>query len=90
MQIFESLLFINGQWRRGSDEAFVDVINPSTEAVVGKVAVATAADVQLAIDAADKGFKHWKQVSAQHRKLILKETADLIQDRKEALSIAMT
>ncbi len=90
MHVFESLLFINGQWRRGSDDAFVDVINPSTEAVVGKVAVAAAADVQLAIDAADKGFKHWKQVSAQQRKLILKKTAVLIQERKEALSIAMT
>ena len=90
MHVLYSLLFSSGQWRRGSAGAFVDVVNPSTEAVVGKVAVAAAADVQLAIDAADRGFKHWRQVSAQQRKLILKKTAVLIQERKETLSIAMT
>jgi succinate-semialdehyde dehydrogenase/glutarate-semialdehyde dehydrogenase len=90
VQIFESLLFINGEWRSGSDGTFEDVINPSNEEVVGKVAVATEADVHLALAAADKGFRHWKTVSPQQRKAILKKTALLVQQRKEELSRAMT
>lgn len=90
MSIYQSLLYINGQWRVGSDGSFLDVINPATEKVSGKVAVATAADVQLAIDAADAGFKHWKQVSPQERKQLLKKIASLVQQRREALATAMT
>lgn len=90
MQLFESLLFINGEWRPGSDSAFSDVINPSTEGVIGRVAVATKADVQLAINSADAGFKLWKMVSPLQRRLILKKTAQLIHQRKDELAEAMT
>jgi len=90
VQLFESLLYINGEWRSGSNGIFNDVINPATEEVIGKVAVATEADIQLAINSADTGFKHWKTVSPQQRKLILKKTALLIQQRREDLAEAMT
>ena len=90
MQLFESLLFINGEWLPGSDGTFSDVINPSTEDVIGRVAVATKEDVQLAINAADAGFKLWKMVSPQQRRLILKKTAQLIHLRRDELAEAMT
>jgi len=90
VQLFESLLFINGEWLPGSDGTFSDVINPSTEDVIGRVAVATKEDVQLAINAADAGFKLWKMVSPQQRRLILKKTAQLIHLRRDELAEAMT
>ena len=90
MSLPNSKLYINGEWCNGEENTFLDVINPSTEKVISQVAIASASDIQRAIDAADSGFKHWKTVSPQQRKQVLKKIAGLVEDRREALAEAMT
>jgi succinate-semialdehyde dehydrogenase/glutarate-semialdehyde dehydrogenase len=50
-------LYINGKWRPALAGDTLDVINPATEEVIGNVARAREADLDEALDSADKAFK---------------------------------
>lgn len=52
-------LFINGQWRPGNSKKWSNVINPATEDIAGKFAVADTSDLDEALEAADTAFKSW-------------------------------
>lgn len=90
MPKYESLLYINAEWCSANNQGTKDVINPATEEIVGSVAQATREDIQRAIQAAKTGFDHWRKVSPQERKTILKKIASLIMERRESLALMMT
>ena len=48
--------YIDGQWVQPKGSQTVDVINPATEAVAGRVTLGTADDVDAAVRAARKAF----------------------------------
>ena len=48
-------LWIGGKWRKSSDGARFDVIDPATENKIASVASASVEDAKLAIDAARAG-----------------------------------
>ena len=52
-------LWIGGQWRKSSDGARFDVIDPATENKVASVASATVEDAKAALDAASAAFPGW-------------------------------
>ena len=64
-------LYINGQWRPGSEGARFDVLNPADESVLASVASATPEDAIAAIDAADAAFADWAGRSARERSEII-------------------
>jgi succinate-semialdehyde dehydrogenase/glutarate-semialdehyde dehydrogenase len=49
-------LYIDGKWRPAVTGDTLDVINPATEEVIGQVARAQHADLDEALEAADKAF----------------------------------
>ena len=49
-------LWIGGKWRKSSDGARFDVIDPATENKVASVASATVEDAKAALDAASAAF----------------------------------
>ena len=49
-------VFINNEWRDGSDNTTIDLINPTNGQVYTKVSEATAKDVDIAVEAAQKAF----------------------------------
>ena len=49
-------LYINGEWRNARSGRSAPVVNPATEEVIGNVAHAGKADLDEALEAADKGF----------------------------------
>jgi len=49
-------VFINNEWREGSNKTTIDVLNPTTGKLLTKIAEATAADVDLAVKAAQTAF----------------------------------
>jgi succinate-semialdehyde dehydrogenase/glutarate-semialdehyde dehydrogenase len=69
-------LFIDGVWRPGGEAATAPVIDPATEAITSRVAIATAADVDAAIDAAVRGFAIWRAMSPQARADVLDAVAN--------------
>jgi succinate-semialdehyde dehydrogenase/glutarate-semialdehyde dehydrogenase len=83
-------LFIDGQWRDSRSGKTIDVINPATEEVVGTVAHADKADLDLAITAAEKGFRIWRKLPPLDRSRIMRNAADLLRQRIEAVAALMT
>ena len=52
-------LWIGGKWRKASDGARFDVIDPATENTVASVASATVEDAKAAVDAASDAMEGW-------------------------------
>ena len=80
-------VFIGGQWQAPIDGGLIDVISPSTEAVIATAAVAGPADVEAAVAAARWAFDHgpWPTSSAHERAAALERMADGVQARAELL-----
>jgi len=83
-------LYIDGQWRDASDGARIDVVNPADEQVVGSVPVATAADLDDALAAADRGWRAWREVDAWTRSAALRKAAGLLRERIDDLARVLT
>ena len=85
-----TLLLIDGIWRESSDGRWIDVVNPATEEVIGKVAHASQADLDASLEAATRGFRVWKDVSPLERSRTMRRAADLLRERCEQIAVLMT
>lgn len=83
-------LLINGVWRNGSAGEWLPVLNPATEQQIGRLAVATKADLDDALTAAKAGFQQWRQVSAFERSKVLRQAAVYLRDDAESLATELT
>lgn len=66
-------------------EAGIDVVNPSTGEVIGRVPDMTEAQAKDALNAAEKGFKTWSAKSPAERKTIIMAYADILESNRERL-----
>ncbi|HEY9235869.1 MULTISPECIES: aldehyde dehydrogenase family protein [Phenylobacterium] len=82
--------YIDGQWVDPVELKTLDVINPATEAVVGKIALGGAADVDKAVKAARKAFPAWSQTSREERIEVLNRILAEYQKRFGDLATAVT
>ena len=55
-------LLLDGQWTAAKEGRTIDVINPATHEILGKVAFASEADLDIALTAAARGFNTWRAV----------------------------
>lgn len=78
--------YINGAWVDAQNGNTWQVLNPATEEVVETVPFGDATDVNLAIDAANQAFTHWKNTNPYQRGDILKKVAQLMRERSAALA----
>lgn len=76
----DTKLFINGVWRDGSNGRAAEVRNPATGERIGNVALADAADLEVALMAAERAFASWRSVSAYQRATILRRAAQILRD----------
>ena len=76
--------FIDNKWFQ-SKETY-DVINPSTEEVLGSASKASNEQVNQAIQSAAKGFLSWKKTQAWERSKKIRKIADLIRERKDVIA----
>jgi len=83
-------LFINGKWRPARSGKTIAVLNPATEEPIGTVAHAERADLDEALEAAAKGFKVWRAVSAFDRCKIMRKAAGLMRERADAIAPLLT
>ena len=83
-------LLINGEWRDAIGGETIPVIDPATEEVIGKIAHARKADLDLALEAANKGFKVWRDTSPLDRSKLMRKAADILRSRVEEIAFMMT
>jgi len=82
--------YINGEWIESNSKKFIEVNNPATLEIIGKVPNCGTEETKFAIEAANSAWKDWKMKSAKHRSDILRNWYNLILENKEDLAIIMT
>jgi len=60
-------LYVNGEWVEPAGKGVLDVINSTTEEVMGRVPEGTAEDINRAVAAARAAFDSWSATSAAER-----------------------
>ncbi|HAB56791.1 MAG: NAD-dependent succinate-semialdehyde dehydrogenase [Acidimicrobiaceae bacterium] len=84
----ELRLFIGGEWRGGAET--LPVVNPSTEAEIGRLPVATPADLDDALAAAETGFAIWRHTPPRDRSDLIRRAAALMRDRHNEIAHSIT
>ena len=82
--------YINGEWVEPAETKTLDVINPATEEVCGKIALGNATDVDKAVKAARAAFPAWSQTTREERLEVLGRILAEYQKRFGDLATAVT
>ncbi|MGD8167752.1 NAD-dependent succinate-semialdehyde dehydrogenase [Herbiconiux sp. P16] len=83
-------LLIDGTWIPTGERVVLDVENPADRSVVGRVPVATEADVDAAAAAAGRAWAEWRRTSPYERAALIVAAADLLRERADDIARAMT
>ncbi|NUS22387.1 MAG: NAD-dependent succinate-semialdehyde dehydrogenase [Mesorhizobium sp.] len=83
---FSHGLYIGGKWRPSSDGRVIEVVDPSTEAVIAAVPDATLADAAAAVEAAAQAAASWRETPPRKRSEILRRCFELMTERAETLA----
>jgi succinate-semialdehyde dehydrogenase/glutarate-semialdehyde dehydrogenase len=85
-----NLLLIDGVWSPSADGRRMEVIDPATEEIIDTVPIATAADLDRALAAADRAWRTWRDVDAWSRSATIRRVASSIRDRAESIAAILT
>lgn len=79
-------MYIDGQFVTWQGDAWIDVINPSTEALLSRIPDGTAEDARKAIDAAERAQPAWEALPAIERAGWLRNISAGIRERAREIS----
>ena len=82
--------YINGAWVDPVSPKTLDVTDPATAKVCGKISLGTAADVDKAVKAAAKAFRSWSRTTREQRLALLDKIIDEFTRRVPELGDAIT
>ena len=86
----DRLMLIDGEWVGASDGALRESTNPATGEVLGSYPQATKADVDRALEAAQRGKKEWAALSHGERKQVILKAADLFDQHLDEIASMVT
>jgi len=79
---------IDGAAHRG--EAFIDVLNPATEAVIAAAPDCSREELDAAVEAAGKAFPAWSAMPFDERRALLLRLADALLEQVEPMARLLT
>jgi len=79
-------LFIGGAWVAPAGAETIDVVNASTEEVMGRIPQGTQADVDAAVAAARDAFEGWAAVAPDERAALLAAVGDALNARADEIA----
>ncbi|MCX6069474.1 MAG: CoA-acylating methylmalonate-semialdehyde dehydrogenase [Chloroflexi bacterium] len=82
--------FINNEWRSSGAAETLDVVNPATAEVLGRVPLGTAAEVAQAAEAAGRAFPGWRRTPAVERVQYLFRLKQFMETAFEDVSRSIT
>jgi len=82
--------YIDGAWVDPAQPRTLDVINPATEAVAGRISLGSAADVDRAVAAAKRAFDSFSRTSRADRVELLQNIVAEYQKRYADIAAAIT
>jgi succinate-semialdehyde dehydrogenase/glutarate-semialdehyde dehydrogenase len=86
----ELKLHIDGEWIAAGSRRTHRVINPANGATLGELPLVDAADMDRALQAAERGYRLWKKATAEERGRVLKGAANLIRQRVDHIARVAT
>ena len=89
-RLMRELAYVAGRWQPALSGATLEVADPATGDVIGRVPDMGALDARAAIEAAQAAFGPWKSLLPQERAAILRRWHDLIVASKDDLAVIMT
>ena len=83
--------YINGEWVDPIDGLnLLDVINPTTEEAICKIAMGSEKDVDAAVKAAQEAFISFSQTSPEERLVLLEKIVALYMERTDEIAEAIS
>jgi len=81
--------YIDGQWVDPAEPCTMDVVNPATEEVYGRISIGSAADVDVAVAAATRAFDTFSETSREDRINLLQSILDVFVRRADEVAEAI-
>ena len=78
--------YINGEWVDPVDPKSLDVINPATEEVIGKIAMGNSQDVDKAAAAAKEAFESFSKTTKEERLALMGKILEVYQSRYDEIA----
>ena len=82
--------YINGQWVSPAKANNFDIIDPSTEDVVGVISLGGQSDTDAAVAAAKEAFPAWSQTSKEERLVLLDKLLEIYKARQAEMAAAIS
>ncbi|RBQ32490.1 aldehyde dehydrogenase family protein [Aliarcobacter vitoriensis] len=82
--------FIGGEWIAPNSKEYFQNISPVDGKVLTKIPRSNEKDIDLAIEAAKKGFEEYRHFSVAQRSALLNKIADVVEANLESLAVAET
>jgi len=89
MQTYDKF-YVGGAWVAPSGNDTIDVINGTTEEVMGRIPAGSAADGAKAVEAARAAFESWSNTSVEERIGYLKKIQEGLAARADDIAAAIT
>ena len=83
-------IFIGGEWVEPRGAEPIDVVNATTEEVMGSIPGCSAEDTDRAVGAAREAFETWSQTSREERAGYLTAIAEGLNERAEEIATTIT
>ncbi|MFL5832459.1 MAG: aldehyde dehydrogenase family protein [Solirubrobacterales bacterium] len=83
-------IFIGGEWVEPSGADPIEVVNPTTEEVMGTIPGCSPVDVDRAVAAARDAFDGWAQTPREERARFITAIAEGLQSRAEEIAATIT
>jgi aldehyde dehydrogenase (NAD+) len=81
------MIYIGGEWIASSGKGVLEVINSTTEEVMGSIPDGTAQDVDRAVSAAREAFEGWSQTPVAERADWIGRIAAALGERSEEIAV---
>jgi len=83
-------IFIGGEWVEPSGAEPLEVVNPTTEEVIGTIPGCSPVDVDRAVEVARGAFEGWAQTPREERARFIAAIAEGLQGRAEEITATIT
>src|SRR5258706_14810801 len=89
-RLFREQCYVDGEGLGASSGKFIDVKNPATGAVLGRVPDMGAAETRSAVEAAERAWPAWRAKTAKERAAALRKWFELMMANQEDLAQILT
>src|SRR5215217_9192927 len=83
-------LYIGGEWVEPAGDGAIEVVNPTTEEVIGRIPEGTAEDADRAVRAARAAFDSWSQTPPEERASLCAAIGEKLGERGDELAALIT